>query len=154
MARHGIYPKDIVPPISDYFASGRFGRLFGKLPPFSSDTPAVRHALMEIGEAGGIMDAMDDPFAALDRLLAAHPLGTVDAILVDWEGAGVAGAAGAAGPAFFANAAARHSLGARAGGLAVGPLPQSPPGPARRRRRLERTGRQGPAALRSRPFLG
>lgn len=60
MARHGIYPKDIVPPISDYFASGRFGRLFGKLPPFSSDTPAVRHALMAIGEPGGIMDAMDD----------------------------------------------------------------------------------------------
>ena len=53
MARHGIYPRDIIPPISDYFASGRFGRLFGKFPPFSSDTPTARAALMEIGAPGG-----------------------------------------------------------------------------------------------------
>ena len=32
------------------------------------------------------MDAIDDPFAALDRLLTAHPLGTVDAILLDFHG--------------------------------------------------------------------
>ena len=25
---HGIYPKDIVSPLSTYFASGRFGRMF------------------------------------------------------------------------------------------------------------------------------
>lgn len=60
MARHGIYPRDIVPPRSDYFASGRFGRMFGSLPPFSSDTPSTRAALVEIGKAGGIMDAQDD----------------------------------------------------------------------------------------------
>lgn len=69
MARHGIYPRDIIPPVSDYFASGRFGRLFGKLPPFSSDTPTVRAALMEIGEAGGIMDAGDDLAAGPTELI-------------------------------------------------------------------------------------
>lgn len=72
MARHGIYPRDIVPPISDYFASGRFGRLFGNLPPFSSDNPTVRHALMEIGKPGGIMDALDD-LAAGPTVLITDP---------------------------------------------------------------------------------
>ena len=32
------------------------------------------------------MDAIDDPFAALDRLLAERPLGAVDAILLDFHG--------------------------------------------------------------------
>jgi metallophosphoesterase (TIGR00282 family) len=32
------------------------------------------------------MDAIDDPFAALDRLLGEHPLGLVDAILLDFHG--------------------------------------------------------------------
>lgn len=59
MARHGIYPHDIVPPKSKYFDSGRFGRLFGQLPAFSSDTPEIREALLDIGKAGGIMDAKD-----------------------------------------------------------------------------------------------
>lgn len=58
--RHGNYPKDIIPPRSTYFASGRFGRMFAHLPPFASDTPAARDALLEIGQAGGIMDANDD----------------------------------------------------------------------------------------------
>ena len=60
MARHGLYPRDVIPPRSDYFDSGRFGRMFGGLPPFASDTPQIRHALLEIGKAGGIMDAGDD----------------------------------------------------------------------------------------------
>ena len=60
MARHGIYPHDIVPPRSQYADAGRFGRLFGELPPFAADTPDVRAALLEIGKAGGIMDAKDD----------------------------------------------------------------------------------------------
>ncbi|MEH3120933.1 MAG: heme peroxidase family protein [Sphingomonas phyllosphaerae] len=34
--------------------------MFGKLPPFASDTPDVRAALLEIGKAGGVMDAKDD----------------------------------------------------------------------------------------------
>ena len=60
MAHHGVYPHDVVPPRSEYFASGRFGRLFGELPPFSSDTPASRAGLLEMGKPGGIMDANDD----------------------------------------------------------------------------------------------
>ncbi len=32
------------------------------------------------------MDAIDDPFAAMDRLLSEHPLGAVDAILLDFHG--------------------------------------------------------------------
>ena len=59
---HGLYPHDVVPPRSRYFDSGRFGRMFGELPPFAADTPQVRTALMAIGQggAGSIMDAQDD----------------------------------------------------------------------------------------------
>jgi metallophosphoesterase (TIGR00282 family) len=32
------------------------------------------------------MEALDDPFAAIDRLLGEHPLGSLDAILVDFHG--------------------------------------------------------------------
>ena len=60
MTHHGVWPKEIVPPRSDYFDSGRFGRMFGKLPPFASDTPLIRDALLEIGAPGGPMDAGDD----------------------------------------------------------------------------------------------
>jgi hypothetical protein len=60
MAHHGVYPHDIVPPRSKYADSGRFGRLFGKLPPFAADTPDIRAALLDIGKPGGIMDARDD----------------------------------------------------------------------------------------------
>jgi hypothetical protein len=37
----------------------RFGRLFGRLPPFAQVSDAVTAALMEIGKPGGIMDAKD-----------------------------------------------------------------------------------------------
>jgi len=57
---HGIYPQDVAPPRSRYFDSGRFGRMFGELPPFAADTPQVRAALLEIGQPAGIMDAQDD----------------------------------------------------------------------------------------------
>ena len=60
MRLHGNYPRDVVPPRSGYHDSGRFGRLFGELPPFAPDTPAVRDALLEVGRRGGIMDANDD----------------------------------------------------------------------------------------------
>lgn len=60
MTRHGTYPRDVIPPRSDFFDQGRFGRIFGGLPPFAADTPQVRHALLEIGKPGGIMDALDD----------------------------------------------------------------------------------------------
>ena len=59
MTRHGSYPRDIVPPRSRYYDSGRFGRMFGTLPPFAADTPDVRAALLDIGRPKGIMDARD-----------------------------------------------------------------------------------------------
>lgn len=62
---HGqLYLRDIVPPRSKYFGSGRFGRLFPTLPPFAPDTAKVRAALIELGEQGGIMEpasADDNP---------------------------------------------------------------------------------------------
>ena len=59
MAGHGTYPHDVVPPRSKFFDAGRFGRLFGNLPPFAVDTPELRAALLDIGKLGGIMDAKD-----------------------------------------------------------------------------------------------
>ncbi|MGZ8144671.1 MAG: peroxidase family protein, partial [Methylosarcina sp.] len=54
---HGqLYLRDMVPPRSKYFGSGRFGRLFPTLCPFAPDTARVRAALMELGKQGGIMD--------------------------------------------------------------------------------------------------
>src|SRR5215218_1381495 len=43
---HGFYPKEFIPPSSKFFDSGRFGRMFGKLPPFAADTPQIRTALI------------------------------------------------------------------------------------------------------------
>lgn len=60
MPYHGSYPQDIVPPVSKYHDSGRFGRMFGKLPAFATDTPKIRKALLDIGAADGIMDAKED----------------------------------------------------------------------------------------------
>ena len=37
-----------------------FGRLFPNLPAFAMDTPAVHAALLELGKAGGLLDAGDD----------------------------------------------------------------------------------------------
>jgi len=74
MARHGIYPHDIVPPLSKYFDSGRFGRMFGDLPPFASDTPEIRAALLEIGKAGGVMDAKDKLSEGPIKLITDAPL--------------------------------------------------------------------------------
>ena len=67
-SRHGNYHSmDWCPPLSKYYASGRFGRMFGNLPAFASDTPLIRDALEEIGKTGGIMDAEDvgDPKALI-----------------------------------------------------------------------------------------
>lgn len=69
--RHGNYhSKDWAPPRSSYHDQGRFGRMFSELPPFASDTPRVRHALLEIGKVGGIMDAKDNLAAGPRALLA------------------------------------------------------------------------------------
>lgn len=69
MPRHGVYPRDVIPPRSEYFDSGRFGRMFSGLPPFAADTPQVRKALIEIGKAGGIMDAKDNLAAGPIQLI-------------------------------------------------------------------------------------
>ena len=47
------------PPRSQFHHEGRFGRLFPELPPFATDTEAVRAALRELGKKGGLMDATD-----------------------------------------------------------------------------------------------
>ncbi|MBU3079515.1 peroxidase family protein [Sphingomonas quercus] len=75
MARHGVYPHDIVPPRSRYYNSGRFGRMFGELPPFAADTPDVRASLIEIGKPGGIMDAKDDLSKGPQKLITDPSLG-------------------------------------------------------------------------------
>jgi len=45
-----------------------------------------RQVLVVNAMARLFMDAIDDPFAAIERILSAHPLGSVAAILVDFHG--------------------------------------------------------------------
>lgn len=66
---HGIYPRDVVPPRSTYYDSGKFGRMFRNLPPFALDTPNLRKNLLGIGAAGGVMDAKDDRNATAEALV-------------------------------------------------------------------------------------
>ena len=42
--------------------SRTFGRMFPHLPPFATDSPALRDALLTIGAPGGMLDADDDLF--------------------------------------------------------------------------------------------
>jgi len=44
----------------DVTVAGNFGRMFRNLPRFAPPTNAVRDALMELGQLGGILDANDD----------------------------------------------------------------------------------------------
>ncbi|HXP29868.1 MAG TPA: TIGR00282 family metallophosphoesterase [Stellaceae bacterium] len=63
---------------------------------FPAGTPGAGHGIYALADGRKIlvvnamarlfMDAIDDPFAAIDRLLGAHPLGAVAAILVDFHG--------------------------------------------------------------------
>ena len=63
---------------------------------FPPGTPGAGHGVYALADGRKIMvvnamarlfmDAIDDPFAAIDRLLGAHPLGAVTAILVDFHG--------------------------------------------------------------------
>jgi metallophosphoesterase (TIGR00282 family) len=63
---------------------------------FPPGTPGRGHGVFALADGRRLMvvnamarlfmDAIDDPFAALERLLGAHPLGDVDAILVDFHG--------------------------------------------------------------------
>src|SRR5579863_320401 len=63
---------------------------------FPAGTPGNGHIVFTLGDGRNVlvinamarlfMDAIDDPFAGVDRLLREHPLGSVDAILVDFHG--------------------------------------------------------------------
>jgi hypothetical protein len=57
---HGSVAGEHSTPRSRFYDTGRFGRLFPTLPPFAADTPLIRNALIELGAAGGPMDAQDD----------------------------------------------------------------------------------------------
>jgi heme peroxidase len=58
--RHGHADLGELTPQSVFYEQGRFGRLFPTLPPFAADTPLIRGALIDLGAAGGPMDAGDD----------------------------------------------------------------------------------------------
>jgi 2',3'-cyclic-nucleotide 2'-phosphodiesterase len=63
---------------------------------FPPGTPGRGHAVLALPDGRKLlvinamarlfMDAIDDPFTGVDRLLAEHPLGAVDAVLVDFHG--------------------------------------------------------------------
>lgn len=73
MASHGkVYRSGDVPPSSTFYDQGKFGRLFGTLPPFASDSPSLRAALKELGQQGGLMDAKD-PLTVHPRELITDP---------------------------------------------------------------------------------
>jgi hypothetical protein len=57
---HGHAELGVTTPRSRFYDSGRFGRLFPTLPPFAADTRRMREKLIELGAAGGPMDAKDD----------------------------------------------------------------------------------------------
>jgi metallophosphoesterase (TIGR00282 family) len=63
------------------FPAGTPGNGFGVF-----DLPGGRKIMVVNAMARLFMDALDDPFAALERVLTAHPLGAVDAILLDFHG--------------------------------------------------------------------
>lgn len=66
----GAQPPDVSLP-------GSFGRMF-RLPPFAPPTNAVREALLELGKAGGIMDAKDDLAAGPVDLIVEPHLNTIN----------------------------------------------------------------------------
>ena len=49
---HGNADNGVTTPRSTFYEQGRFGRMFPTLPPFAADTPTIRQALVEIGQAG------------------------------------------------------------------------------------------------------
>jgi hypothetical protein len=63
------------------FPAGAPGNGFGIYP-----APGGRQVLVVNAMARLYMDALDDPFAAIDRLLTQHALGSVAAVVVDFHG--------------------------------------------------------------------
>ena len=61
----------------DVSLPGSFGRMF-RLPPFAPPTNAVREALLELGKAGGLMDAKDDLAAGPTDLIVNPALNLVN----------------------------------------------------------------------------
>ena len=61
----------------DVTRPGNFGRMF-RLPPFAPPTNAVRDALIEIGKAGGMMDAQDDLAAGPVALITESRLNLIN----------------------------------------------------------------------------
>lgn len=63
---------------------------------FPPGTPGRGHGVYDLADGRSVlvinamarlfMDAIDDPFTGVDRLLSEHPLGRVDAVLVDFHG--------------------------------------------------------------------
>ena len=60
MSHHGALYANIIPYSSRYMDKGKFGRIFGNLPPFATRSTKVENALKDMGKKGGIMDAEDD----------------------------------------------------------------------------------------------
>jgi hypothetical protein len=69
------FVRSAQPP--DVSLGDSFGRMF-RLPPFAPPTDAVREALLELGKAGGIMDANDDLAAGPIALVADPNLSLVN----------------------------------------------------------------------------
>ena len=69
------YARSAQPP--DVSRPESFGRMF-RLPPFAPPTNAVRDALLEIGKAGGMMDAQDNLDAGPVKLIAEEELNRVN----------------------------------------------------------------------------
>jgi 2',3'-cyclic-nucleotide 2'-phosphodiesterase len=63
------------------FPAGTPGNGFGIYNTASGKRVLVANAMARL-----FMDAIDDPFAAMDRLLSEHKLGSVDAIVLDFHG--------------------------------------------------------------------
>ncbi|MFT4093160.1 MAG: heme peroxidase family protein [Niabella sp.] len=69
MSYHGAYFANVIPFSSKYMDQGKFGRIFGNLPPCCPKTTKVENALKDMGKKGGIMDAGDDPAKTAAELI-------------------------------------------------------------------------------------
>ena len=63
-------PEPVTPPLGPKAdLSGFFGRMFPGLPPFAAPSAALTAALLDMGRAGGLLDANDDLSAGPVRLI-------------------------------------------------------------------------------------
>lgn len=66
----GFLDREVNAQSIDRTLPGRFGRMFKSLPPFAPENDAVKAALLEMGKAGGILDAKDNLAAGPIALIA------------------------------------------------------------------------------------